>query len=580
MYALAKIFFTGRRGVSQDVPRAVALLERAVQERKHPRSMIRLAALLRHGWSMPRDLPRALQLFEKASTECNSIEATFALANMLESGGQGIQQDEERAEQLYEKCLQQGGPARTMFKIAYGLTHNQFLVKNGPRAVRFYEAAIAIESHTRSKFMLARMLIHGTDGVTRDEPRALRLYEEAANESNHLKSMSSLGMYYAQEEEPGKFKDLQKAKQWLIKAAVNGSESAVNRLGEILEGHADKLNFPREEALKLFELVLEKYGSDSAKYNIAWLVSSGHGIPINLMRAVTMYVASMNAGLTRHGQAAYNLGRILEKGGREIHKCPRQASLLYERATRFWRHTPSVIRQWELYKRERCNCNIATSPWHQRVAVLEEAASVRKDIGAMCTLADVLRTGPWGVKVDASRARQMYESAIAEGEWAPVWRKRAMTGLASLLETGGEGVDVDSEKALEWYRKAGEEGEKDALFRLGQLAEQGGYGMKVDKRRARSFYELAVKRGHVKGMVNLVRMLHYGVDGIEADRKGAIHLYLRVIAEKEEVDVEMVVGLALLMMEGRGKRPREQVEEVDEEGDRKRRKRWMKVVEI
>lgn len=558
MYALAKVFFTGRRGVQQDVPRAVALLERAVHEKKHPRSMVRLATLLRHGWTMPRDHIRALQLFEKASAESNNVEATFALATMLESGGEGVQPDKARAEQLYEKCLQQGGPARTMFKLAYGLTHGQFFVKNGARAVKFYEAAIASEEHTRSMFMLGRMLVYGTDGVTRDVPRALELFEQAANEKNHVKSMASLGMYFSQEDEPGKFKDLPKARLWLVKAARNGSESAVTKLGELLEYHGDKLLLSHPEAIKLFEASLEKNDSRAAKYYIAWLVSSGNGVPIDLPRAMKLYVAAMNAGYNRHGQAVYNLARIVELqpvGPKGVDANFLQASFLYERATVCWGHADSVIRQWELYKRGRSS--IGDSSWDQRLAVLEEAVSLLDKVGAMYTLAEVLRAGPKGVAVDARRAEKMYECVIAEGTKAGVWRMRAMMALASLLETGGEDVPVDRVRALELYEMAAEEGEEEALFRVAQWAEYGGLGVKVDKKRASGLYERAVGKGHVGAMRCLARMLHYGAEGIEADRKGAIGMYLKIVREADRCDVETVVNLAMLVMENRGKRRRE-----------------------
>jgi len=146
----------------------------------------------------------------------------------------------------------------------------------------------------------------------------------------------------------------------------------------------------------------------------------------------------------------------------------------------------------------------------------------------------------WGVEQDYARARQLLESARANGN------RRAAFDLGQLYEQA-LGVDADPKRALELYREAAEGGLAEAQGRVGYLLLNGPPSL-ADPAASYRWFELALSNGHTHARYWLGRLHESGV-GATRDVLRAAELYTQSAREGEP---EAQYRLGLLYATGRG----------------------------
>lgn len=114
------------------------------------------------------------------------------LAQMLTNNNE-IEQDTQRANQLYERAIREGGNVTAMINLGssyqYGLGG---VTKNTTRAKELYEMTISKGSFLGLSF-LAHLHEEGDAGCERDVGKAKALYERAVREGGDSAAMADLG---------------------------------------------------------------------------------------------------------------------------------------------------------------------------------------------------------------------------------------------------------------------------------------------------------------------------------------------------------------------------------------------------
>ncbi|MDR2612732.1 MAG: sel1 repeat family protein [Deltaproteobacteria bacterium] len=93
------------RGADIDKYEALAWFQKAA-EQDDPRSLYELASFLRRGYGVPEDKAQALANVQKAA-ELGYPKAQLELSRLLKEGGEGVEKDEKKAQELLEKAAAQ-----------------------------------------------------------------------------------------------------------------------------------------------------------------------------------------------------------------------------------------------------------------------------------------------------------------------------------------------------------------------------------------------------------------------------------------------------------------------------------------
>jgi len=162
-----------------------------------------------------------------AKANAGDPEAMFILGLMYYEGD-GVEEDKERARQLWEKAAEKGVP-EAMFNLGSIYDKGDGVEEDKERARRWWEKA-AEKGVPEAMFNLGVMYLEG-DGVEEDKERARRWWEKAA-EKGYPEAMFNLGLIY--DKGDGIEKDKGQARQWWKEAALSG-----NILGYMLSNFPD-----------------------------------------------------------------------------------------------------------------------------------------------------------------------------------------------------------------------------------------------------------------------------------------------------------------------------------------------------
>lgn len=143
---------------------------------------------------LTRDIPTALTLLQRCIDEQASVAAMYDLAQLLTTS-RHTAHDLHRGVHLYETCIAESNHPDAIFKLATILSNRHYGFQNFPRAVRLYQTCIDLCSHTAAMYDLARILVVGAKGVARDVPRAVALYQrcvDAGDDGNAVFELAKL----------------------------------------------------------------------------------------------------------------------------------------------------------------------------------------------------------------------------------------------------------------------------------------------------------------------------------------------------------------------------------------------------
>jgi hypothetical protein len=135
----------------------------------------------------------------------------------LYARGHGVRANQAEALRLYELAAK-AGSSEGMNAIGYKYLLATGVPKDAGRAAYWFCEAV-VRGNPRAMNNLAIMLTSGELPV--DEPEARNLWEQAAK-LNHTNAMGNLGLSYLN----GRSRDLQKADEWMRRAAQAGHPNA------------------------------------------------------------------------------------------------------------------------------------------------------------------------------------------------------------------------------------------------------------------------------------------------------------------------------------------------------------------
>ncbi|MEO8667393.1 MAG: hypothetical protein ABI399_02690 [Bauldia sp.] len=333
------------------------------------------------------------------------------------------------------------------------------------------------------------------DGPERDPAAAASFLEEAASAGNVQAMIMLSDLARRGDGVPASFTD---AKSFLESAVAAGARKDGARLLGDLYRLADAPNRDAAKAAQFYQQAAD-LGDPWAMFALADLVSRGDGVTADFDRARTLLEGAVAGGAAKDG----------------------------------WRQIGELYRLADPKRR-----NLA-----EAAEAYQKAADLG-DIGAMLTLAEMVRTGN-GAPADFIRSRKLLENAIAAGavkdgarllgdlyrfadkpnrdpaRAAKSYRRAielgdtfAMLALARMTASG-DGVPADFNKAVGLVDDAIAAGTgKDGWLTLGDLYRAA--GEHTDLAKAADAYQKAADLGHGGAMIALAGMVEKG-EGVPAD---------------------------------------------------------------
>jgi len=425
--------------------------------------------------------------------------------------GQGVEQDESKAQELYAAALsgfllqEQETPAsHTEYKIAGMFYRGNGTEPDAAQAFLWYVKA-AEGGHPHAAYCAAKSCYDGT-GTEQDYMAAERWFMKAADGGDPY-AMYSLGKMFR--DGTGVEQNLETSYHYFLAAAKLEHEFAQFAVAEaLLHGHGTEQNSP--EALQWFMKCAE-HGNHYAEYQAAELLSDGKVIPKDEIRAQRLYASALtgfllqeqeepgkqleyrigNMYLTGKGTqenvmeslhwfslsaergnayAAYQVGQMPEEG-KEVPRDDIQSQYFYRLALEGFiaaeQETPESSTEFRIaqmfYRGKGCIADFnAAFHWFS-------SSAEQNNPQAQFQLARMLQNGEGTIK-NEQEAQKLY--LLAFQGFMKLLQKEPDSGLQYKIGTMfefGLGVKQDINSAKQWYRAAADSGNEYAADRLNQI---------------------------------------------------------------------------------------------------------------
>lgn len=196
-------------------------------EKEHPLALNMLSYLYAAGEGVPKDEKLAVQMCQKAA-ELGQLEAQRNLANMLLEGKNGFAKNSALAAEWYGKAAK-GGNVDAQLSLAHLYYDGDGVPQDYEEAERLYELA-AQQGNINACHMLGAIYDMGTDKHSVDKIKAFPWFLMAA-EKGHKESQTSVGFAYLFGD--GVPEDRAMAAIWFEKAASQDDSQAEFALGNM-----------------------------------------------------------------------------------------------------------------------------------------------------------------------------------------------------------------------------------------------------------------------------------------------------------------------------------------------------------
>jgi TPR repeat protein len=257
-----------------------------------------LAADLEAGWEAFRrgDYATALREWTPLA-EAGDARAQSSLA-WLYANGWGVEQDHERAAELYREAAE-AGVAEAQLELGRMHLIGRGVAQDAALAVHWYQRA-ARRGLVEAQYRLGTLYETGV-GTRRDPIRAATWYRRAA-EGGHAESQFRLGMLLSQTPETSAT-DYAEAARWLAMAADRGDGSAAWRLGWIYSrGWTGKPDYVK--AIPLLREAVRR-GVGEAAFELGLIYENGAGVR-DPLAAREWYRLASKLGQLDHGRLSYD----------------------------------------------------------------------------------------------------------------------------------------------------------------------------------------------------------------------------------------------------------------------------------
>lgn len=244
--------------------------------------------LLCDWYSIPENDFEKAKAYYEAAGEDNS-GAQLALG-FLYYNGQGVEQDVEKAQELFDAVIEQGdmgGYLGNAF-IAYDKGDYTVALENCNKVLEGTEQVFLAEAMGS----IGALYFHG-QGIEQDYAQALEWYRKAAD-LGETDSMINIGSMYLYGQ--GVEQDYTQALEWYEKAADLGKENAMGWLGYL---YYNGLGVEQDytQALEWFKKGAD-LGEPSAMNNLAGMYYYGQGVEQDYTQALEWYEKAADLGNT------------------------------------------------------------------------------------------------------------------------------------------------------------------------------------------------------------------------------------------------------------------------------------------
>ncbi len=315
--ALGRLHAEGK-GVVRDEQEALRWFQKAAEE-DFPEGKIALADMYRAGRGVPKDVSKAIQLLEEAGHR-GSGKAHYELALMFEQG-LGIPVDLAKAVQYLEQSARGPYPLASRRLDNYVQIGGKLQLVDAARYVSVLTQQ-AVQGDPKAQLELGRYLM-STRGPRRDLDKAVEWMTRAANQG-HAPAQRQLAKLYAGGvvERQGqafvtRFEDKAAAQHWLEAAASAGDVEAQYELAVY---YSAPPTLDLEQAFR-YALKAGESGHVPAQRMVAGMYAAGKGVSADEAQALTWYAkAAAHGDVQSHARVAE-----LYAGGRSLPRDPRKA---------------------------------------------------------------------------------------------------------------------------------------------------------------------------------------------------------------------------------------------------------------
>ena len=496
-------------GAPKDLAKALDLIEAAIAAGNIRSGAQSLGDFYRLTEPPYRDLTKAADAYQRGADAGDSW-SMIALAEMVRKG-EGVTVDYERARALLEKAIAAGdvqNGAQSMGDL-YKFASPPF--RNPAKAADAYQQAADAGSKW-AMIILGDMLRKG-DGIPVDYERARKLLESAIAAGDVQNGAQSLGDLYRLADPP--FRDPFKAAESYQRAVDAGSSSAMVSLGDMLrKGDGIQADYPT--ARKLFEAAIaagnvqngaqslgDLYrladppfrdpvkaeaayqqaadaGNSWAMISLATMLRKGDGIPVDYERARKLLEEAIASGdIQNGGQALGDLYRLSDPPFRD----PVKALHAYGQAAEAG-STWGMIAEADMLRRG----DGITVDYEKAKALLQAAIAAGNARGGAESLGDLYRLAQPPFRDPAQAAAAYQQGADAGSSWS-------MVALGDMLRKG-DGIPKDIERARQLLESAIANGDTSSAGQsLGDLYLS---LTPPDLEKASSYYELAASSGNAQ----------------------------------------------------------------------------------
>ncbi len=486
----------GRQARDEGHPEQAAFWWQQAADRGDAAAQKHLADLLLTGQGGRRDPVQALALYRKAA-ESGSGEAQFALAELHEKG-EGVPRDLAQAYVFYAQAVRQGHPLA-------GLRLDLLAEKVRPSEI----ATLAAQAQKNG-----------------DDAQAFFWYGQGARRKDP-NSCQALGLMYKAGR--GVTRDLEKAREWLRRAADLGQSEAWLHLGIMAaEGRFPDL----EQARTCFRQGADQ-GNQECQFRLAGLLERGEGGPFDAEAATAWYRRAAERG---HAQAQLQLGLLLLRGSATTPADPAEAQRFFQMAAD--QDLPAAHLHLGRLALAGGPDGAGRDPGRGARCLLR--AAELGDLEAQLELGLLLSDRSWAGS-NPKEAEKWLMKAAGRGQPAAL---NALGEMHLARETFAE--------ALEFFQRAADLGHPASQYRLGSMFAEGlGVARHPDK--ARTWLQKAAQSGHPRAQAKLGELL-LGADttgsGTPAHTLAeAARLFQAAAAVHDPVGL---LRLAEMLLEGRG----------------------------
>ena len=373
---------------------------------------------------------------------------------------------------IFEKALQGDVPSQT--RLGYCYLDGDGVDRSMEEAVKWFQHA-ADKGDSEALLSLGMCAYLKSRVTGEDNSKAISMIKKAA-ELGNAKAQTVLAVFYAETD------DLEKAFEWYLKAAEQGSPDAMCEVGKYYrEGYGVKKN--PEEGVRWLLKSAEK-GNDEAARQLGYCYKNGAGVKKDLAEAFKWFIKSAEQG---NAQAQFNVA-VLYSLGKGVKEDPEESFkwMLKSAEQDYYPAQTLLALSYENGIGTEKNL-IEAAKWYH-------TAAQKGNPEVQFTFGKFLMNAP-GIAGNPEEGVKWFRKAAEQGHV----EAQIELGLCLLYE---KGTARNPEEAVKWLLKAADKNNGRAQALVGVCYEFG-FGVEKNLDTAREWLQKAVANGHANAQKRL-----------------------------------------------------------------------------